>query len=322
MLENYEVLRTSDFEQARDRYSASQLDLSAVQLADTRAPSKFLARGVFAPDVQIYHYCNAIDTTLIAPADNPDYWVALPVRQAIRADGSLSVRPVLEPSRIASPGAHDPLSLRAHHDFLGLSLSHKAMARFATKFLGEEVKMLRFDPNFSLDRGVHRAIANMVANVVEEDAIDPSCLADPRTLNALRDAVLSMLLLHCQHTYSSRLDTPPSAPAPRDVRRVIDLIHAAPDAALTLDDLVAEAGVPGRTLNEHFRRFTGLSPMAYLRRERLRAARRFIESGEANSVTDAATATGHWHLGRFSSAYAAMFGESPSAAMRRVRRHT
>jgi transcriptional regulator GlxA family with amidase domain len=109
-------------------------------------------------------------------------------------------------------------------------------------------------------------------------------------------------------------------PATRDVRRAIDFIEANLDQPLTLETIVFAAGVSGRTLNEHFRAVTGLSPMAYLRRARLCAIREVLVQGAAPSVTEAAMRLGFLHLGRFAGAYREAFGESPSETLHRARR--
>ncbi len=319
MLNQYEMLNTHSFEHARYRYRAEHLDLSPVHLADARRDGAFLARAFPSASGFLYYYRNTIDTMLTAPAENPDYWIAVPVSKITRASGEVRVRPVRRTGRIASPGVHDPIHLPGHSDNLGVSVSQQAMTRFAAQYLGQEVGPIRFDPRFDLDRGVHRMISQHVAMLAEEDLIDPTFLHDPRVMRDLEQSVLSLLFFHCPHDRSATLENPIPAPAPRDVRRVIDLIHAAPEAELTLDDLVAAAEVPGRTLNEHFRNFTGLSPMMYLRRERLRMARQLLRTGEAASVTEAATASGHYHLGRFSVTYAQTFGESPSETLAKRR---
>ncbi|NJO38591.1 MAG: helix-turn-helix domain-containing protein, partial [Rhizobiales bacterium] len=51
------------------------------------------------------------------------------------------------------------------------------------------------------------------------------------------------------------------------------------DEPIRLSDIVEIAGVPGRTLNSHFREFTGYSPMAYLTNLRLRQARQALKTG-------------------------------------------
>ena len=129
------------------------------------------------------------------------------------------------------------------------------------------------------------------------------------------------MLLFCPHSGSELLTRPSARPAPRDVRRVVDFIRAHSGRALSLADLVKVAGVPGRTLNDHFRAFTGLSPVAYLKRARLRRAHDLMRAGQVASVTEAALEAGFTHLGRFAHDYAEMFGTPPSQTLRQGRRH-
>lgn len=314
MLDQHEVLRTDSFEDARHRYAVENLDLAAQDVQETKRASLFSARAISAPEMQLFCYQNGIDTILTAPKDNTGYWIGIPVVGRRVATG-LRVRPAHRSARIASPGARDPLELMAGGQYLGLNFPAAEMARYATDFLGKPVGPIRFDPDFSLNRGVHRAIASLLIAMVEEDDLDPTAMHDPRSRRAFSEAILQLLLMHCAHSETDLVRAPTAAPAPKDVRRVLELIHDTPEEALTLDDLVAVAGVPSRTLNEHFRSFAGVSPMAYLRGLRLQLARDLLLSGQVSTVTEAATATGHWHLGRFAKSYASKFGESPSATL-------
>jgi AraC-like DNA-binding protein len=62
-----------------------------------------------------------------------------------------------------------------------------------------------------------------------------------------------------------------------------------------------------------------MSPMRYLWLRQMHFARRALRMADpaATTVTDIATSYGFWELGRFSVAYRSLFGESPSAAIRR-----
>lgn len=86
----------------------------------------------------------------------------------------------------------------------------------------------------------------------------------------------------------------------------------------TVTDVCAGLGVPFRTLNASANTVLGMSAGQYLRRRRLHAARDALRAGLATSVTEAAMSHSFWELGRFAGDYHALFGEQPSATLRRA----
>jgi AraC-like DNA-binding protein len=108
---------------------------------------------------------------------------------------------------------------------------------------------------------------------------------------------------------------------PRDVVRVLEWSRTHLDAPLRLDALAGIAGVPPRTLEAHFERFLGTSPLAWLRQERLTQARRALLAGDGRETVGAvALRCGFPQLGRFAARYLSRFGELPSETLRRIRR--
>jgi adenylate cyclase len=107
---------------------------------------------------------------------------------------------------------------------------------------------------------------------------------------------------------------------PRDVKKAIDLLQAYAARAWTIDTLAQSCGVARRTLEKHFRRFVGQTPMEFLRTQRLGQARRMLLAAQPQAdVTEIATQCGFNHLGRFAAWYRERYGESPSATLRRGR---
>src|SRR5512133_160475 len=111
------------------------------------------------------------------------------------------------------------------------------------------------------------------------------------------------------------------AALPRDLARVLEWSRAHLKEPLDLRSLARIAGVPPRTLESHFARFLGTTPLAWLRDERLAHARRtLVESDGRTSASQAALDSGFGQLGRFAAQYCRHFGELPSETLRRIRR--
>ena len=88
---------------------------------------------------------------------------------------------------------------------------------------------------------------------------------------------------------------------------------------LYLTEICTAIGVAERTLRGICEENLGMGPIRFLTLRRLHLVRRALQ--QANSVTTTVTrvATDHgfWELGRFSVAYGALFGETPSETLRR-----
>ncbi len=111
-----------------------------------------------------------------------------------------------------------------------------------------------------------------------------------------------------------------AAALPRDLVRALAWLRGHPQEPVRLDALAEIAGVAPRTLESHFRRFLGTTPLGWARRLRLARARRaLVESGGRASVTAVALDHGFPQLGRFAGEYARAFGERPSETLRRHR---
>ncbi len=107
---------------------------------------------------------------------------------------------------------------------------------------------------------------------------------------------------------------------PGFVRRADRFITAHLKEDIGIDDIVAAAGVPARTLYHGFQRFLGESPMRWLRCRRIESARaELLESGHEIAVIDLANQYWIGHSGRFAKMYRELYGESPSETIARAR---
>jgi len=103
------------------------------------------------------------------------------------------------------------------------------------------------------------------------------------------------------------------------VARFEDFLEANPDRPLYLTEICAAIGVAERTLRAACEEHLGMGPIRYLSLRRMHLVRRALLRSDPSkaTVTQIVTDHGFWELGRFSVAYGALFGESPSRTLRR-----
>ncbi len=144
-------------------------------------------------------------------------------------------------------------------------------------------------------------------------------LDHPVITQHLQEGIVAGLLTAARHDRSDRVrDTTPGVTGSR-VRRAVDWIHAHyADPDIGLAAIAAGAGLSERTLYRTFRRETGMTVMAYVRRVRLAAARAALRAASpaTATVTDIAGRCGYVDLAWMSRVYRAAYGEYPSDTLR------
>jgi AraC-like DNA-binding protein len=131
-------------------------------------------------------------------------------------------------------------------------------------------------------------------------------------------SLLASTLLHVfPNTYAdAERVAQPEVTAPL-MRLAIDYIHENCARDIALADVAAAVDVTPRAVQYMFRRHLDTTPIAYLRQVRLERAHRDLLAADPSRDTVAVIATrwGFAHTGRFSQAYRAEFGESPSVTL-------
>jgi len=103
------------------------------------------------------------------------------------------------------------------------------------------------------------------------------------------------------------------------IERFEELLAANCDRPIYLAEICAATGASERTLRVCCEEHLGMGPIRYLWLRRMHLARRALMHADPATATVTAIATdyGFWELGRFSVEYRELFGESPSASLRR-----
>lgn len=162
-------------------------------------------------------------------------------------------------------------------------------------------------------------------------------MLSPAGLRAMQDFPL---LLHCSSAVSSRWPSSvkiaeemvyrfvaalllDDSMLPRrvvrsvDERRMVDISRAymfsALDQPITLTEVEALAGVGARALQTGFKRQVGMSPMQWLKEQRLLLAQQMLRHHPDMPVSEVALACGLNHFGRFAADFKSRFGVSPGS---------
>ena len=106
------------------------------------------------------------------------------------------------------------------------------------------------------------------------------------------------------------------------IARFEELLAVNYDQPLHLAEICAAIGASERTLRTICIENLGMGPIRYLWLRRMHLARRALirATPHTTTVTEVATASGFWELGRFAVEYRALFGEAPSASLSRPTR--
>ncbi len=172
-------------------------------------------------------------------------------------------------------------------------------------------------PSIDLATGPGRSWAALI-ELLSRELPDPGGLVrQPRMAHRWSRLVVGGLAVALE-----RPDDAPGEPIPplrpRTVKRALDVMHADPAYPFTAADLAVAAGTGVRVLQDAFRRYVGMPPLAYLRQLRLTRAHEELQRADPRETTVAHVA-GRWgfaHLGRFAGAYRARYGVSPSQTLR------
>jgi AraC-like DNA-binding protein len=146
----------------------------------------------------------------------------------------------------------------------------------------------------------------------------PEIIAHPEAARGLEQALIEAMVgcLGHQEGHENSTAQGQHAIVMRRFRRVVE---ENPEQPLYIPEICKAIRIPDRTLRMCCQEHLGMGPKRYLLLRRMHLARRALREAapEATTVTDIATRFGFWQLGRFAVEYQSLFGESPSATLRR-----
>src|SRR5258708_8558131 len=146
----------------------------------------------------------------------------------------------------------------------------------------------------------------------------PDVLGLPPVLRALENELI-YIMVRCLAEGTAVEPTAGSRRHDTIVARFEEFLETNPDRPLHVTEICAAIGITERTLRASCKEHLGMGPIRYLTLRRMHLVRRALLRSDPSKVTVTQIVTDHgfWELGRFSVAYGALFGESPSRTLRR-----
>jgi len=259
---------------------------------------------------------------LIDPGAVSGYHIDLPLTGSLDTScGHQNVVATPGLAAVYSPGEHTFLSRwAADNTQLAIKLDRGALEQELSQMIGHPVKgTVRFDIGFDLTTPAGKRWASTLQLLLDTIS-DPGPMpasAYVTQVGYLERALITGLLTNQRHSMTGViLDSGTDSHNPAAVRRVIDLLDAAPGAQYTVADLAAAAGVGVRQLQKLFQDRFEMSPTEYVRNTRLDGARADLLKHQPDcTVSEVAFRWGFNHLGRFAHYYEQRFAEPPSRTL-------
>ena len=219
----------------------------------------------------------------------------------------------------SSIGDEHHVSIPADCIFSAASLTPEDLAKWGKALVGYELTPPRVTRVFrpaahcaSHLQSLHNSAANLAASA-------PDVLSHPEIAKAIEQGLVSAIvacLADPEALDRTRLRSGSSAV----MRRFERLLEDWENRPIYVAEACAELGVNDRTLRMYCQDHLGMSPQRYLWLRRMNLAQRALVRADATmrTVTQIANDHGFGELGRFAVAYRSLFGESPSATLRRT----
>ncbi|NKB35620.1 MAG: helix-turn-helix domain-containing protein [Gammaproteobacteria bacterium] len=233
---------------------------------------------------------------------------------ARRIEGDRDTVTIINPNR--------PVTLEASSDYrnISVSLTKSAIDSALANHLGRIPHApVTFEPHPQALTGGSEPVRNLVMQLWGECQQHATHITFDAVGRELETLLASMVLLRVPNNYSALLSEESDARPSAACKQTANFLkqHARED--ICLEDVVGASGMARTSLYTEFKKHYGVTPMEYLRQERLRLAHDILSTAKLTSVsvTTVAMDCGFNHFSRFASYYKNQYGELPSETLAR-----
>ncbi|MFD9865227.1 helix-turn-helix transcriptional regulator [Streptomyces alboflavus] len=274
-------------------------------------------RGITAHDFAVGYFASplAIRVTSTQTRSPGSYFINIGIHGTLTASRN-TLRTTLDETTAAVINPTDTQELRPQHSqqthFLGLRIDATLINQEFTTLTGHPpASTVRFDFPLDLADPKGQTLQHLIHSLLQQlDSQDP-LFQHPELQRSQLRCLTTALLLAQPHTHTDQLHNTPQPTHPHPLRTALAYIEANLTDHISLDAIATAAHCSPRTLSSAFRNQLGLSPMSYIRNQRLDRIREDILT-TTDPIGTIAYRWGITHLGRFAAQYRDRFAELPS----------
>jgi len=304
------VIDSCDLDEHADASAPWQVSFDQLSKGSFRARTEFVQSG----DLLLYreHWNRRLHVTGASPEGYVMIGIPASLQSHVVWHGEL-----LGPGYIAlkNPGAEVDFSTAKISDHIVLLAPPERLASYVGDEVAAKITTVRHGIQF--DPRITASLARAIASLIEQYSGRDAAVDSPAGCTSIESELLNIVAQNFQTgvTDTDRLHRPKRKKA---LCRAIDYLDGE-DRNVPIPELSAVAGVSQRTLEYAFRETYGVSPIAFVRLNRMNRLRRqlLISEPGSTSITEAASEQGFSELGRLAVEYRQLFGESPSTSLAR-----
>jgi len=220
---------------------------------------------------------------------------------------------------IISPFHNQELSIAGDCKKLSVVIPRVTMRLALEEILKRPVEIpLNFDPLMDAQIGASASWWRLINHFVSEQEAGGAMFDQTLFSRGIEASLVRGLILAQKNNYTDEIHQCLIGKLPSFLLKAKDFIYANAREDIRLEDIEHAAGVSRFKLFDGFRKYMGMSPMAYLKKLRLAEVRKqLLDGGRGTNISTVATEWGFNHLGRFASEYKKLFNEIPSATVHR-----
>ncbi|AXO63724.1 AraC family transcriptional regulator [Pseudomonas sp. phDV1] len=282
---------------------------------------RHIGRVLNTATIGYIEYGTDVEISVDAASSFDNFCISLPITgsQELISQGA-SILSDQYTGCIISPFQSQHLSMDKPCRKIQLTLPSSLLHEKLEQLLGRKTSTrLEFTPVISADNGASGNWWSLIKYYLNESPLGLSALGRMHLAAEIESIIVKSLLFSQPSNYTDELVKISEKIIPPHIKKARNFIELNAKYEISLEDIEAAAGVPRYKLLSDFRKNLNTSPMAYLKRYRLTKIREaLLTDRSCKNVSPIALSWGCSHLGRFSTEYRALFGESPSETARRL----